>query len=268
MKEKIFMLFAVVVFANSTCQAQSPVNAKKSSVAKQTSYSIEPIDPKVDTFPQSYVGHDLLKIVNSINPPAPKGEFESSAQYEVRLAAWVEKPYLGKIAPKDSIAIEIPSGQTSALSSTGFLSEYDADEEVMNANIRFSPEIGEVSWLDAFSTSKFLGESQAVTRMNVKFAVKSFEVTKLGLAFKDQQRTISVAIKMPKSEAQQRKHDLKAFVVVTLATPFRFQFRTNSKATLDIPVERRINFLGLSVKGSRIVFVDFKTGEVYAQYWI
>ncbi len=268
MKEKIFTLVAAVVFANSTCQAQAPVHAKKGTVAIKTSYSVEPIDSKVDSFPPSYVGHDLLKIVNTIKPPTPKGEFESSAEYEARLSAWMEKPFLGKIAPKDAIAVEIPSGQTSALSSTGFWSEYDADEEVMNANVRFAPEVGVVSWIDIFSTSKFLGESQAVTRMNVKFIVKSFEVTKLGLGFKDQLRTISVAIKMPKSEAQQRKRDLRAFVIVTLAAPFRFQFRTNSKASLDLPVESHTNFLGLSVKGSQIVFVDFKTGAVYAQYWI
>ncbi len=263
----IFLLFFLVSYLSflTTAEAGKKDISKQSKKTKSSiSYSTIPFDITAEKLSKGYQGHSLLDIYQKLTIPHPKGEFETTEEYEARVARWKLSPILGQITPSDTLAFEI----LDVLAPDALSLKYDADSEELTAKIKFETHDfndGKTRWLETYYRSKNLGSHMGVTRMGVKFKVTSHVGTSIGIGVKEQIEPISISRKFSRDEALKLKLLTRVYAIVSLDEPYKVDDSTSSSASLDNPNEWYTKYLGLYVNLKAIILVNIETGEIIAK---
>lgn len=219
-----------------------------------------PFDESIQQLPPRFSGHDVLGIHKKLQPPR-KGEFEKTADFEARYAAWSERAFMGSLRPSSVLAIEV-----SQVLAPGTISvDYSADSEELNIKLSFerhNVSDQKARWLETFYTSKNLGPRLATTRMGVKFRVTSHLGSSVGIAMREQLQNVAVSIKSPPEQARLLKTKLTSFAIVSLVEPFSVYEEEASTASLDKPEEWLTRRFGVWATLKSVWIVNRETGEV------
>lgn len=241
----------------SVAYAASPAVPAKSVDA----YSTGPFNTEIDSLPPKFRGHDLFEVYQKIKPPKNKGEFETTVEYESRVARWRSLPFLGKLTPEDTLAFVI----FPQLSPDAVKTDYDADQSLLKVSVNFENHYvadGSERWLETYFTSKNLGARPAVTRMGVKFRVTYHTLDSFGLAVDDKYQNMVFSLPTERQQALELKVYLRVLAVVELVTPYRVKFFGGTTASLTDPDDWSNNYFGLKVKLKELWLYNSKTGEV------
>jgi len=118
--------------------------AKAAARTAQPNFLAVPLDISTSNLGPGFVGHDIVGIYKALkNAPsiAPKGEFETAAQFEQRTTEMAKKPILGSITPDDRFAFVI--SREMVMGSWPLRFTYDADLRLLQAD--FSAEYADFS---------------------------------------------------------------------------------------------------------------------------
>ncbi len=152
MRAKI-KLVTVLLVATFACAQKQSVPAKPGSshsTAKaaagtaQPNFLTVPLDINTSNLGPGFAGHDVVRVYKALKDApvlAPKGEFESTAQFDQRTSEMAKKPILGSIAPNDHFAFVI--SREMVLGSWPLQLAYDADLRLLQAD--FSAEFADFS---------------------------------------------------------------------------------------------------------------------------
>lgn len=214
----------------------------------------------VGSLPIGFRGVDYLGLITSFKRPPVKGEYESSAAYAEKIAAWADKAQIGEVLISAPIAVELPQ-----LPGGSITSKYDADENKLTYRIDTHDVWGDgsvVRRINYFVNAKNLGKRKAVTRMGVPFMVSGFDVSTVGVFLNKKIGDFSLEVDAKPEEAKRLRKDGVMFVIGRVVAPYIYSYKSNNTASLDSPVETREHEFGLVFEASEIVFVDGASGKV------
>ncbi len=247
----------------------------------KASFSTVPFDIEAKMLPANYRGHNLkLLHVEFSKLLSPKGEFETTAEYEARTAATSLKPVLGKVKADSLVALQI---------TVPFA--YDADKGAYGASLflsreSFYPEIPSDSPYKAFQfssnfdTTKRLGTYTASNAFGTEVVVSKSERTVYQLAMANPKEWrmdsynrnepsywdgifLKLGFSIPRESAQAIKDDLRAVVVFQPAPPFATTSKSYWTPTIDSPSARTTHHMLVPGKVKAIYIYNVKSGEVY-----
>jgi hypothetical protein len=118
--------------------------AKAAARTAQPNFLAVPLDISTSNLGPGFVGHDIVGIYKALkNAPsiAPKGELETTAQFEQRTSEGAKKPILGAITASDHLAFVISREMVEAMWPLKLT--YDADLRLLQAD--FSAEYADFS---------------------------------------------------------------------------------------------------------------------------
>jgi len=119
-------VFIIVLVAACNAQCQEATEAKHD-------YLTTPFDPSAKQLPPGFVGHDAQRIYESLAKKfTPKGEFESTQQFQERQRLEEQKPLFGELTMKSLFASTISFHKVQVT--------YDADAELLKYKVPFAPE--------------------------------------------------------------------------------------------------------------------------------
>jgi hypothetical protein len=145
-------LMILMSYSSGWCAEETKNKKQKSKhktnvvETKDTMYSTEPIDFNTDKFPPKYLGHDIAKLSSKLENAftTKKSEYETTEQYNSRIAEQRKKPLIGSIGIDDYFVLVLTSKDKSLKHEiSGFSdyfpqsirSEYDADNKKLNIDI-------------------------------------------------------------------------------------------------------------------------------------
>lgn len=262
-KAAIFLIFTAIATSLAHAAASSKPQPPEKSAAKNASrakFSTSPFDSTSEKLQNNYRGHNILEILQKINPPSEKGEFEKTSEYEARVDHWKESPFFGSLTPTSTLAFEF----SEALSPHAIDTQYDADKQELTIRVFLQNkylEGGRARWLETFSQSKNLGSRVGITRMGIKFKVTDYIDTKVGLAIKDQIGAITTKLHIPSEEAPSIKKNVVGYAIGKIVSPYKVMESQKTNASLDEPFETTTNTWGVWLNLSAILIINRSTGE-------
>jgi hypothetical protein len=108
MNYKYFLISVSILFALSPCEliAQTLTNKQHTATPKVAAYDKLPFRSEVQSLPKSYGGHDLFALAKALLMRPVKDEYETTAQYQVKLDAWSARPLYGEVKAKDVVVVD------------------------------------------------------------------------------------------------------------------------------------------------------------------
>lgn len=126
----LFLLIAFMAFSCSSPNAQQgQADADSSGVQKtkpEVSYATDSFDLTAERLPQSFNGHNiehLYENAQKFRDEYNKDEFESTDQYQQRVADLIERPLLEELTGRDIYAVRVRPDTN--------LTEYNADDQTL-----------------------------------------------------------------------------------------------------------------------------------------
>lgn len=119
----------------SVSRSSTNKSSAEAELAKTNHYSNQAILSGLPSLPPNYLGADIKGLLSSISDSkvlAPKSEFETSAQYDARIASFANVRLLGDISPNEQIAFVI------AADSNNLIISYDADTQDFTIGLKGS----------------------------------------------------------------------------------------------------------------------------------
>jgi len=109
----------------------------------QPNFLTAPLDISASNLGPAFAGHDIVRIYKALKdaPIAPRGELETTTQFEQRASEIAKKPVFGSIAPNDHFAFVI--SREMVMGSWPLHLTYDADVRLLQAD--FSAEFADFS---------------------------------------------------------------------------------------------------------------------------
>src|SRR5437588_6029806 len=99
----MWIISAPHCFAATADQSKQHAGAKKATASKSAAaglpYDTKPFDPAVTSLPSGYRGHPFRRIYETAVVVAPKGEFETTAEYQARSKRSIEGLYAFVLEP-------------------------------------------------------------------------------------------------------------------------------------------------------------------------
>lgn len=165
------VLCLVTLVAAGGVHAGKPAKSTKSLA----SFSEEPFDLSAEQLSATQVrGHNARMIYFAIKQAPSKDEYETSAQFEARLAAWEAKAIYGTVRPDSLIALK-------AFASPFYSKSYDADSGTMTLALNSAETDADgYPFLPFASESKKLPPGRGKTAMGVSVRWTSEFLVELG----------------------------------------------------------------------------------------
>ncbi len=142
------LLVTTLVFAQKQSVPAKPdsshATARAAAGTAQSNFLAVPLDIRTSSLGPAFAGHDIVRIYKALKEApgiAPKGEFETTAQFEQRTNEMAKKPILGSITPNDHFAFVIP--REMVMGSWPLQLTYDADLRLLQTD--FSAENADFS---------------------------------------------------------------------------------------------------------------------------
>ncbi len=244
--------------------AEAATATSNSPAAASISYDVKPFDLTAKTLPLGYRGHSFRKMYESAVLVPPKGEFETTAEYQQRAKRTFDGSYAFVLGER-------------AVSAT-----YDADQEVMQVVIRtdgFRPGVGVRDTENGYTVeSKKTSEREyiASNAFGASVNVTSTSYDTWGIIPRPGPLSggATFAIKLARPEAQRTKSNLRAMVVGRIAREQEAPISTNSEsnglwfaeAKIDSPSEIHERQFLLRMELIDLWVFDTTTGAILAKH--
>jgi hypothetical protein len=231
MRTKIKLATLLLVATSASAQKQSvpakPGSSRSTAKAgvgtTHPNFLTVPLDINTTNLGPSFAGHDVVGIYTVLKKTpslAPKGEYETTAQFEQRNSEIARKPILGSIAPNDYFAFVISRERVQG--SWPLKLTYDADLRLLQTD--FTGEYSDFA-LDADKARRTTilmreveSDSSARQRASDSYSISLakdwlFQPERSHLSF-------SHLIDLAPEEAKSYKDELQALMVCRLAPPW------------------------------------------------
>jgi len=260
------VLIAAGLSPASAYSANAKPNLKKAQI-KERLFSSAPLDIAAEFLPPNYLGHDcrvFAKRLVGLN--TLKGEFETTADYNDRIAPLADQPASASTKFGDIVGFveERPS----------FYEKYDADTQTYNIRGGWgvvTQMIGSrlVSSVEIdsklISTRKYTGENS----YGRKTEVTAYRLNVCGLAFSNlgylspKKIDFYENLEINPGEAKEAKGNIGVLYVGRLSAPFRTDYSHYIKPTFTSPVEITSSGDALTMTLSAVWLFNKRTGRIY-----
>lgn len=240
-------------------RTKRPIQQKRSGP-----YATSAFDVNATKMPPNYKAHDIAAVYASLEKKmGPKGEFESTEQYQARMKSATlnasDYTYAFKIEPSD---IAKP------------LFTYDADKQAMEFELSYSYITdAEDDYLaqskrgikvkDSTSRSRYIGSNRFGAKATiVKLTGDEYHVS-LG---KRKDKGLNINFQMPPESAKQAKPYLAALLIGTIIPDANskviYTGKTGHEPTMDMPVEANITNKSVSFDLKQVWIYNTQSGEI------
>jgi hypothetical protein len=286
MKHQVYKFFLVALVT----AAHTGLHAAPTSKAAVIVYSQSPFSGNLT---RGFLGHDARAICRAIEKTGPKekAEFETTAQYEARLAGQAKKTLYGTLTMSSTFAFVVPTHESpkfvGSMYPLNLRTKYDADSETMNVEIGFSSMhprgdeyaegVRSIIWNEVSRTDgSYLGSNAfgATTR------VERTTETTTGLAFdiattplyrgkgsldKIVSESRRTSFHVSPQRAKLLKDGLRILVIATLIDPYTVNTEEYKDPTLEYPYEETRRYRYLKVAIEDVWIFDLTSGEVFVK---
>lgn len=274
-------LFLILLLYSQFCIL---VCAQKSRASKKQSspdFTSSAFDPTIERLPTRFLGNSLASLINPLTAQRKrwnKSEFETTAEYQARVAALRRSSLIGSLSYESLLAFSI--GRHEQLSAT-----YDADLTLLTVELKFETAYMVGSYSDRYYQLTWADTSQRVTsyigrtafnrrarvsvyRNNTYYLAMRLNDLKGISEVKDNYPlggTLTVTFMMPPNEARQFKANLRALVIGHLAdNPYDDSYE-NDTPEIDDPYDRHNFSYFFKIIPQEIWFYDISSGMIYAK---
>lgn len=266
---KALPILAAALVATAAAGAPAKPKAKPAGSAADGServYAAVPLDPSVDALPKGYAGHDcrtMSRALKALNPA--KDEYETTAAYAERVAAFGAKPIAGSVTVADYVAFvpDYPLITTS----------YDADV----GQFRISGSMGAIDGLVGSSlVLSVVTDSKVLTRSTYiaanaygrKVEVRKTQLYACAVALPQLRQSYRSAafdaiVSLSPDEAKVAKENVAILYVGKLAEPYWAKFFFNIEPKIDSPTETTWTGDALVIRDAEVWLFDKRTGRIY-----
>ena len=222
-------------------------------------YSTSVLDTSVQQLPRRFAGHDPKRIYAALTKKfTPKGEFESTQQYQDRLRSENEKPLFGDLTPKTLLV---------SMASPCIESVYDANRQVLSVtiNTHFSTGYGDT---EVEIERLVISDKQVAVRLPAGTLLTLNERESSFFLRFDNRFNLLDASTHPNTElrmAPDRARAAKANLRIL------FLYRLVSPCFQETPAHRLFSsdawckYTYLTVNIEEVWLYDFETGEIYCK---
>lgn len=224
--------------------------------APNIQFSTDRFDLAATSLPRMFMGNSPSNLHQALlrGKPSEKGEFETTAQFEARQAAFSERPLLERLTSQDPIAISIsPPPRQFDISL-----KYDADAARMMLQLSKAYFPRECS-LPLQSNSRKTGSYIGANAFGAKIKVTKHEVDYLCLTGADDTK---VDFPLARDKDERVKATLRVLLVGQLVPPYASQAENYSSATISSPEEVMYRTYVLHMNVEQVWVYDWMTGEV------
>lgn len=215
-----------------------------------------PFDAYVEQLPKAFLGHQPMTVyqVLATNVVAPKGEFESSADYAQRATRSLQKPLFGTVNRTTLLAFSFSPD----LFKDQVTFRYDADLRVMNLQM----DVPTGSVLPFETQHRLEGTYTASNAFGVKTQVSKSTLTYYGLRFdRPQAARFPIAL----SAAQRVKKDARILLIGRLVPPYVSTSSRYMEPTITSPIELTVTTHAIEFQVEDLWVFDSMTGKILFQ---
>lgn len=282
----VFLCGLVLLVSSTMSYAAIPPHSKTATSAPRT-YALSPF---TGTVPRGYLGHDPRGIYRALEKTKPrdKSEFETTAQFEHRVAQSADRPLYGTLRSSSTLAFVFPSreatmsgGENDPINLT---LSYHADSQKMTAKITFNPMhldgddyaemLRSIVWNDvsvrtrsyvgsnAFGVTRQIDEIMRVTT-GLAFDVSSpfYDVGADGFGEMFAAPRI-VSLSASAENAKLLKKNLRLLIIAKLMSPYFIETQKHTEPTIDDPYDQTQIYHYLRVQIQDIWLFDIVTRAV------
>lgn len=221
-----------------------------------------PFDVTLESLPPYFYGHNYLDLIKAINknPRPKKSEFETKAEYSIRLANWRSSVLYGEVTLGSRIAIG-NWFKTTEQRTVGMKTVYDAESQTMK--VFFAPQCEGRPGLELLSTSKKLGTYVGQNAFGVRRNVVKYERTTICLELAERDN-LPISFPVQRHVAQITDLTLNYLIVGTLRdNPLEIEPPSYQMPTIDLPTESAHTVIRLKMSPSQLWLFEPDTGKVF-----
>lgn len=280
-------IVVVIIFCCLTVLAQvnnavnKPQYGQLSDAKQQPSSNQRELDPLLKSFdrtvtnlPSNFIGHDPRALYNALirkRESETKGEFETTAEFRLRLQKEKDAPLIGGITPESILAFNYD----------GVSSVYNADRELLQVSVSLEENLKEHDYpfltrYAMYRNGLYVYDSQAALlldppsfgndlcfKVNTQKApvLNANYIQTLYIAFNNflgKVHIFNANIKMDVPTAKQAKQHIRMLLVCKLVQPYTTNFSINIRNP-DVTITHQY----LRVTPIEFWFYDIKTGQIY-----
>jgi hypothetical protein len=246
----ILIISVIFMCIQSTAFAKKPVKSKLQKFETEP-FQYEAFEASIRT----YKGHDPIKLASGLSSRPEKDQYETTDQYQNRLAQWESKPLYGNVRINDMIAI------------SGFFLSFERSYNADNQTITFNFKDDQVSVNDVTRPfmminfdSKSLKDATGQTAMGVKSKYQRNVSVEFGVKFDNLiHSNEKYSIKAPPDEAK-KSIIWSVLFIGKLSEPYYFSEENYHAPTLSEKYEQIATSRGLNFHVNEIVI--YKTGNI------
>lgn len=243
--------------AAATNKAARPTNAP----AAEPPYDTRPVDPEAKALPPHYRGHGFRRIYDAAVVVAPKGEFETTAEYEARsksgtntaLVAFVLQPPVSKYNADDGVL------------------EVTVETATFNVGDNRERETGYKVEERQTSERQYVGSNAFGAKMLV--TSKTYETAAILPKIGPLSSGVTFSLKTPRADAPRLKANVRVVAIGTVnqqqPPPIKAGARHNgsyySEATIDDAFELSEKYFLLRMQLSDMWLFDARSGALLAK---
>lgn len=216
-------------------------------------------------------GVDVEKLITAIlkAKPPTKSEFESKADFDLRMTKFSERKFLGDIGPGGRLAIlqSVTAFPVDDYGEKVVKVEYDAESEKMTVEMRSELFCG-------LTLKRSIVPKRQYTATNgfgQKVTVTEVDETKMCLIFGDSGPvkfpllSLDVEFFLPKKDAASVKPNLGVVVIGRLTQPYSEEERNHERPTGKYPVEKNIVRRSIVLNVEDVWVINATTGHILAK---
>jgi hypothetical protein len=271
--------------ANSSRSPKRPTTPQSASTSAQSSqvrpqYLKSPLDLTANNVGANFFGHDIAAIFQAVKSSPSlqeKSEFESTAVFQARRAAFVSQPLFASLLPTAHLAFIVAEGSTFA---PRF--RYDADSQTLSLLLTATSEQFILDkhrpTLDTILVQRVVRDSGTYVGTNAfgaKVEVRKTFAEEYGIAFEQHswifprsggyERAFSYVMAMEPDQARTLKVDAGLLLICRLEEPWIRSTAHGHEATISEPYETLVGDNYLQVIPEEIWIFNKKTGDVIAK---
>lgn len=284
MRQGSFAVLLIPVFLVAGHSQSKPVqapakrqsnNTASTSKSIQPSYLAAPLDLGLANLGSNFKGHDITAIFRAIKKSSAlpaKSEFESTAAFDTKRAAFVDRQLYGTLKPSDYLGFVADDTPTEF--------KYDADSQILTVTLTDSPERfmlenDDYPTLDSvlvrrivLSRDRYIGGNAfgakvVVTRTNSQeYGVAFNQNNWLFPSSENYPPTFSYQFAIGPEEARATKANAKLLLVCRLSDPWLRRSAHGDNPTINSPTETNVEENYLEVSLEQLWVFNQKTGQI------
>jgi hypothetical protein len=269
-----FVISLTIISPAMSFAAPTP---KKVAASVARTYSQSPF---TGTVTRGFLGNDPRAVYRAIEKTRLKGksEFETTAQYDQRLAQYADKPLYGPLRISSTFAFVFPSRETPGnlenMYPLNLTTSYKADTTTMTATVWFE-QLGtpdyrgrSILWNEmTVTTGSYEGSNAFGATRHIEKTTSTITSLAFNLAspFYFWRKDLEISFVVPAEKAKLLKNNLRVLFVAKLVSPYVIETQEYTGPTFDDPYAASDVYHYFQCDISAIWLFDSSTGEVVAK---